>query len=192
MRRRKEAPAVPALSLPIPSSCAGPSARTPQIYGPSAVSSGLSSPLSPLFATLTGHPQPAENKATLSPFPATLASRVKLKSFVCHSYKKHRGWGTPNVDSPTSFFSLSTESATISFHSTYASFVFMLLRTLLHDRNTYPSCFQTLPHSFDKTPGGGVPQPPSSPKSRLRLSIFDLRRPTSPTSHKSPVTSHHP
>jgi hypothetical protein len=52
-------------------------------------------PPSPFPATYTSHPQIAENKTTLSPAAATLTSRVKHKSFVCHSYKKHRGWGTP-------------------------------------------------------------------------------------------------
>jgi hypothetical protein len=41
--------------------------------GPSAVGCELSPQLSPLFATLTSH--------------------VKYKSFVCHSYEKHGGWG---------------------------------------------------------------------------------------------------
>ena len=47
--------------------------------------------LSPFFATLTSDPQLAENPATLSPVSATLTSRVKHKSFACHSYRKHRG-----------------------------------------------------------------------------------------------------
>ena len=47
------------------------------------------------LATLAGHPQLTENPAALSPLPATLTSRVKPKSCVCHSYKKHPGWGTP-------------------------------------------------------------------------------------------------
>ena len=38
--------------------------------------------------------QISENTATLSPFPATLTDTVNHKSCVCHSYKKHRGWGT--------------------------------------------------------------------------------------------------
>jgi hypothetical protein len=49
--------------------------------------------LSPFAATLTDSSQLIENPATLSPAFATLTSRVKHKSFVCHSYKKHRGWG---------------------------------------------------------------------------------------------------
>src|SRR5579863_2172129 len=50
--------------------------------------------LSPFPATLTDHSQIVENSATLSPVFATLTSRVTHKSFVCHSYRKHRGWGS--------------------------------------------------------------------------------------------------
>jgi hypothetical protein len=50
-------------------------------------------PLTPFPATLTSHLQLAENKTTLSPAVATLTSRVKPKSFACHSYRKHLGWG---------------------------------------------------------------------------------------------------
>jgi len=50
-------------------------------------------PLTPFPATLTSHLQLAENKTTLSLAVATLTSRVKHKSFACHSYKKHPGRG---------------------------------------------------------------------------------------------------
>jgi hypothetical protein len=43
-------------------------------------------------------PQISENTATLSPFAATLTSRVKPKSCVCHSYKKTPGGGYPSRD----------------------------------------------------------------------------------------------
>jgi hypothetical protein len=49
----------------------------------------------PLFAIPASSLQLIENTATLSPISATLTSRVKPKSCVCHSYKKHPGWGTP-------------------------------------------------------------------------------------------------
>jgi hypothetical protein len=52
-----------------------------------------SPPLSPFPATLTGILQLIEKAAALSPVFATLTSRVKHKSFVCHSYRKHPGWG---------------------------------------------------------------------------------------------------
>ena len=57
----------------------------------------------------------------------------------------------------TCFLYLSKEFVSVSFHCTYASFVFILLRTLLRPSESYLSCFQTLPHSFNKTPGGGIP-----------------------------------
>jgi hypothetical protein len=47
----------------------------------------------PLFATLTDIVQRPENKTTLSSVFATLTRRVMHKFFVCHSYKKHPGWG---------------------------------------------------------------------------------------------------
>jgi hypothetical protein len=46
-----------------------------------------------LPATLTSHLQRPEKSATLSLAFATLTSRFKHKSRVCHSYKKHPGWG---------------------------------------------------------------------------------------------------
>ena len=49
---------------------------------------------SPFTAVLTDRSQRNENKRTLSPAFATLTGNVKRKSFVCHSYKKHGGWGT--------------------------------------------------------------------------------------------------
>ena len=52
-------------------------------------------PLTPFSATLTVSLQLTENPVTLSPFAATLTSHVSHNSFVCHSYKKHRGWGHP-------------------------------------------------------------------------------------------------
>src|SRR5208282_4833726 len=52
-------------------------------------------PLSSLPATLTDGLQLIENSATLSPFAATLTRHVTLNPFVCHSYKKHPGWGYP-------------------------------------------------------------------------------------------------
>jgi hypothetical protein len=51
--------------------------------------------LSPFPATLTDDLQLTENATTLSPFAATLTSRVKHNPFVCHSYRKHPGWGYP-------------------------------------------------------------------------------------------------
>ena len=52
-------------------------------------------PATPFSATLTRHSQLTENPAALSPAFATLTRRVKHKSFVCHSCRKHPGWGMP-------------------------------------------------------------------------------------------------
>ena len=51
-------------------------------------------PVTPFPATLAVHSQLCENPATLSPLPATLTRCVKPNPCVCHSYKKHGGWGT--------------------------------------------------------------------------------------------------
>src|SRR5579863_323482 len=61
----------------------------------------------------------------------------------------------------------SKESASISFHETYASFVFILLHTLLHGPIRYFQSFHHLPHSLPKTPGC-VPGHPSSRLSTAR------------------------
>src|SRR5580704_11132848 len=57
--------------------------------------SAVSSPVSPFPATLASSLQIAEKPATLTPAFATLTSRVKHKSCVCHCYKKLPGWGMP-------------------------------------------------------------------------------------------------
>ena len=54
--------------------------------------------LSPFPATLTADSQLAENSATLSLVVATLTSLVNHNPFVCHSYKKHPGWGSAIVN----------------------------------------------------------------------------------------------
>jgi hypothetical protein len=60
--------------------------------------------LTPFPATLTGHRQLAENTTTLSPAVATLTIRVMVNPFVCHSYRKHPGWGShPSSQGPIRF-----------------------------------------------------------------------------------------
>jgi hypothetical protein len=113
-------------------------------------------PVSLLFATLTDDPHRAENKATLSPLPAALTRRAGLKSLVCHSYEKTAGRGTSRRHSPLPLHLQPQESTSTPLPSMCASFVFILLRTLLHCRKSYLSCFQALPHSLAKTPGVGV------------------------------------
>ena len=55
-------------------------------------------------------------------------------------------------------WSLLEERASISFHETYASFVVILLRTLLHSTKPQLFSFHMLPHSLRKTPGWGIPR----------------------------------
>ena len=62
-------------------------------------STSFASPsVTPFPVTLASHLQIAENKTTLSPAVVTLTGCVKHKSFVCHSCKKHGGWGTTSYD----------------------------------------------------------------------------------------------
>jgi len=71
-------------------------------------------PLTPFPATLTSHLQLAENKTTLSPAVATLTSRVKPKSFACHSYKKPWGRGYLLQAKIFSFGNLTTNNSPLS------------------------------------------------------------------------------
>ena len=57
---------------------------------------------------------------------------------------------------------LCKERTSVSFHGVCASFVFILLRTLLHAAKRYPQCFQLIPHSSPKTPGWGTCRPGDS------------------------------
>jgi hypothetical protein len=58
--------------------------------------------VSPFLATLTTSLQLTENTSTLSSAFATLTNLVNHNSFVCHSYKKHRGVGIPSRCHPKS------------------------------------------------------------------------------------------
>ena len=75
---------------------------------PTCKPSSLQTPhfVSPFPAALTDKSQLTENPATLSSFAATLTSRVKHKSIVCHSYRKHPGrWAAilTSFAAPTEF-----------------------------------------------------------------------------------------
>ena len=79
-------------------------------------STSFASPsVTPFPATLTGHRQLAENTTTLSPAVATLTRRVKHKSFVCHSYKKHPGGYSVNRESPLQCRLLNCQLSTVDF-----------------------------------------------------------------------------
>jgi len=68
-------------------------------------------PVTPFPAALTGASQIAENTAPLSPVFAALANRVKHKSFVCRSYKKHPGVGYRLASVFFRFFCLSVANS---------------------------------------------------------------------------------
>jgi hypothetical protein len=70
------------------------------------------SPLSPFPATLPDRPQLIENTITLSLVFAALTDTVNHKPFVCHSCKKHRGWGIPSRE-----FSQTTRYPLLTTHS---------------------------------------------------------------------------
>src|SRR5690242_13190333 len=61
-------------------------------------SSLAAAPLTPFPATLSAISQLIENPAALSPVLATLTRHVRHNPFVCHSYRKYRGWGAAIVN----------------------------------------------------------------------------------------------
>jgi hypothetical protein len=119
------------------------------------------------------------------PLPATLAARVKPKSFICNAYKKHGG---VRVGS-TFFIPHSTPGTSTTRRNARNSNPTI---RLLHNSRT---------HGVGGTPSSEVKHqlsPPeasslrSQPKSRPQLSIFNCQLSTSSTSHQSRVTSHLP
>jgi hypothetical protein len=110
-------------------------------------------PVNPLFATLTDIAQTPESTTTLSSVFATLTRRVKPNPFVCHSYKKHPGWGyitcplslapsrTTHHSPPTIPFRMRT-----SAKRTRNSFRFRTSKT----QDLKPFRIRT----YEKTPGG--------------------------------------
>ena len=74
-------------------------------------------PVTPFPATLTSLLQTAENATTLSPAVATLTERVKHKSFVCHSCKKHPGVGIPHKNFPLLHSSIFSVNSALSVPS---------------------------------------------------------------------------
>ena len=125
----------------------------PASLGPQCNAALNSPPLTPLFATLTTLPQIPENTTTLSPAFATLTSRVKPKSCVCHSYKKHPGWGY-------TFGPLSLTASRTAHHSLPA-IPFRICTSAKRTRNSLrirTSKTQDLKPfricTYEKTPGG--------------------------------------
>src|SRR5580765_477666 len=117
--------------------------------------STVGSLLTPFPATLASSLQITEKSATLSPVFATLTSRVKHKSCVCHSYKKHPGSHPPNQI--FSFRSL------VNRHSLLSPIPFKIRTCAKYSRNPFrmnTSKTQDLKlfrmNTYEKT-GGGVP-----------------------------------
>lgn len=126
----------------------------------SALGCELSPLLSPLPAPLARNFQLTENKATLSPFPATLTRRVTYKSFVCRSYKKHGG-------------GVGCRVALLARHSSFGASA-----TRRNARNSNP--LMRLLHDLRTPRGGGGRSalrcpPPSPPKSCPQPSTFDFQ-----------------
>ena len=112
-------------------------------------------PLSPVPATLAADSQLTENSATLSPMPATLTSRVKDKSFICHSCKKHPG-SHPSRQI-FSFRSLATHRSQITKSFTIRTYE----KRARNSRRIRPSKTQSLKpfrmNTYKKTGGGPLP-----------------------------------
>jgi hypothetical protein len=139
-------------------------------------------PVSPFFATLTRHLQPAENKATLSALSITLTSHVKPKSFVCRSYKKHRGVG----ESVPCFTRGPLRVTSATHRNTRNSNPFM---RLLHDSlDTRGGVCR--PQLRACHPPSGASALSSALENRLQPSTFNFQLSTFATSHQSRFTSH--
>ena len=117
--------------------------------------------LSPLFAALADRPLRTTKHATLSLLAATLTSRVKHNPFVCHSYRKHPGWGHTLQSKFFSFCHPTTR------HSLFSAISFTIRTYGKHVRNPFgirTSKTQDLKpfriRTYEKT-GEGVPRPVS-------------------------------
>jgi hypothetical protein len=168
---------------------------------PALLLSSRSSDFRPLPpASVNSAPSALKSPVTLAPHTPSLRSSAFLTSFTSLfqrasnplSFQSFTNASSPNpfplniLQMPRGASPLPNalfhESASVSFHGTYASFVFILLRTLLHRTKRYLQSFQALPHSLDKTPGWRYPLPDkhsSSPLSSLfrtpRISRFQFR-----------------
>src|SRR5579859_4093800 len=158
----------PCLALPPGSAHPSPSSsgnfQTSQHSSLSTFRQGIHSslataPLTPFPATLTDRSQLTENSATLSPVSATLTDTVAHNPFVCHSYKKHRGYTfQPGI----SFRSLTTR------HSPLATISFIIRTSKTQHLNSFRM------NTSEKT---GVEDRRTS-RRPTELSSFDFRLPT--------------
>ena len=106
-----------------------------------------SCPVSLFLAALTDLPEPNENKVTLSPAFATLASHVKANPFACHSYKKHPGW----------------ESAIVNFFVAQP-----ILAVLFHESRVTSHGQRRTHHGSRNTRGGSPPLTQTNPAAPAR------------------------
>src|SRR5271154_5880823 len=131
-------------------------------------------PVSPLFATLTSHPQPTENTATLSPFPATLTASAPVtpvfatltQTAGCPILSSHSG--TPHSPFPARHLSLEcgSSAAASCFQTPVIPTHLLFMRT---EAQTPPLHFQSLAHSFALTrEGAGCPAASSRTRSQFR------------------------
>jgi hypothetical protein len=148
--------------------------------------------LSPLPATLADHWQLIENAITLSPFAAALTSLVKDKPFVCHSYKKHPGWGHIIQFKFFSFRDLTLHSLLVYPEASRRATIFPTIRTsekrARNSRRIRTSKTQHLKpfriRAYGKTPGG---MGPHGCPTRSRCSTLNFQP---PPSHQSQITRH--
>jgi hypothetical protein len=138
-------------------------------------------PVRPFFATLTTHLQPTENKTALSPFPATLASRVKHKSFVCHSYKKHQGVVR---HAPLFARHLSLGSPATRRNARNSN---PLMRLLHNSRTPGAGGYASSATKLQSSP---LETCPTTIAAQILLSAFDYQLSSFSASHQSRITSH--
>jgi hypothetical protein len=125
--------------------------------------------VSPFLATITSHLQLTENTATLSPAFATLTDRVRNNSFVCHSYKKHPGWGSHRSSQIFFFRNLTTRLSPLSAMS-------FVIRT--YGKSASNSCRIRTSKTQDLKPfrmNTSEKTPRGVPPSSQNLSVFAVR-----------------
>src|SRR6266851_5850685 len=111
----------------------------------------LSARINPLESALTSHSQLIENTATLSPAECAVTSNSLANPLEC-ALTKNTGGGGPFLSSRSSSFS--THHSPL-YSSPFFSNSCALFCAFLHSPKTQLFCFQAIPHSLRKTPGGG-------------------------------------
>jgi hypothetical protein len=149
-------------------------------------------PVSPLPATLTTRRQFTENETALSPFPATLTTCIQAKSFACHSYKKHGGWGLPPwMRRPlfAVFPKRPHQSHSIALTTPLFSYSCALF---CNAEDPIPRVFNPFHTLFAKHRGAGCADwhRPSNPAFCIQLSTLNFRPLPPLTSRDSLITEH--